>query len=330
MAILATQSVLTLDNWKLAKDICVGDYVFDSEGKLAKVKIAKLYESNKCYEARFNDHLTVQGDSKLRLPLEDLKYRLRSDNYKGRYKFKRPLKIKSIDELLSGPLQNDANISLYSLPTAKPLQLPHQVLPVPPFIFGFWFFNRRSRDRLIPPRGKSEFIHEKFRDSGYRVRVRALCLTTEREFDVKPSVYSHLAPFTATSIPNNYLLSAPDQRFELLQGILHSKNNLYNKSDDLFRFTSKRKLHITQIQFLAESLGCKTAMYYDICNKTYILKIKTRLPFSSDQPAPTKRIHQARRTLVEITPIKPQLCVHIETNNKNQSILVGEGFISCL
>ena len=39
MAILATEKVLTLDYWKPARKIEVGDYVFDKDGKLVKVKL---------------------------------------------------------------------------------------------------------------------------------------------------------------------------------------------------------------------------------------------------------------------------------------------------
>jgi hypothetical protein len=43
MAILATEKVLTLDYWKPAEKIQVGDYVFNQTGDLVKVTLVQKY-----------------------------------------------------------------------------------------------------------------------------------------------------------------------------------------------------------------------------------------------------------------------------------------------
>ena len=330
MAILASQRVLTLDYWRLANDLRPGDYVFDRNGKVVQIKLAQAYQAQACYEIEFNDHLTIQGDDKLQLALEDQDYRKRSDKYKAKHPFKRPLKIRSVANLLEETLKNKANRLKYSVPTTKPLQLPYQELPVAPFVFGYWLFSRSKFNNLIFTAGNSEVITQKFKDAGYKVKKGWLTKTKEREFSVTPSIISHLAPNIPTKIPNNYLLASPEQRFELLQGIFYSRVKPYNKKAKRFRFGSKSIDIVTQIQYLAESLGCKTMIYPDRHRSSYQLFIKTKLVFFPDQQAPSTAIHKARRLVTSISPIEPQACVHIETNGEDNTILVGEGFISCL
>ena len=83
MAILATEKVLTLDWWKPADKLEVGDYVFDKDGKIVQIKLIQQYYSENCKRVTFNDHLSVAGDDKLNFMVEDLKYRhrLRSIDY---------------------------------------------------------------------------------------------------------------------------------------------------------------------------------------------------------------------------------------------------------
>jgi len=323
MAILATEKVLTLDYWKLASDVRTGDIVFDRTGKPVKVKLAQQYRAKNCYEVQFHDHLTVAGDTHLKLPLETPKYRARVRQYKGVRKFRRPLRPTPISELVNAPLTHRNNRMMYSVPTTGAIQFPHQTLPVPPFIFGFWFFNRKKDGTLKPPVIFDEFVREKFKSHGYIPSKKAAFTTT-------PTVVSHLIPSVPTKIPNNYLFSDPEQRQELLSGILHSKAKQFNKKNQIFRFTWKTKHSVTQVQNLAESLGCKTKMLYDRTKKYYTLFIKTKLQLTQEQTPEPIKVRQTWRLVREIYEIEPQNCVHIETDGEDNTILVGEGFIPCL
>ena len=75
MAILANEKVLTLDFWKPAAKLQVGDYVFDKDGKPVKVKLVQTYRSQNCYQVTFDDYLTAAGDEKLGFLVETPKYR---------------------------------------------------------------------------------------------------------------------------------------------------------------------------------------------------------------------------------------------------------------
>lgn len=333
MAILATQRVLTHDYWKLAKDLVPGDYVFDRHGKPVQVTLVQTIQAQACYEVTFNDYLTISGDERLALPLEDRRYRYRSDARKGLNAFRRPLKVKSIAQLLESPLVDYRNRKKYSVPTASPIQLPYQDLPVPPFVFGVWFFGKQYDKTIVASKGNGEFVREKFKDYGYIPKDRKIRHNKERAFSTTPTVLSHLIPTVPYLIPENYLLSQENQRFELLQGILCTNTAKYHEKTKTYRVIQRSKRLVYMIQYLADSLGCKTEMRQSDLSGQFILHIKTKQQLLPTQqpslPAKQHPKHTARRFVKEITPIRAQQCIHIETNSQDHTILVGEGFIAC-
>ena len=329
MAILATEKVLTLDWWKPASKLVIGDYVFDKDGKIVQVKLVQQYHSEQCVRVSFNDHLSVAGDTKLNFMVEDLKYRNRLHEYVGRFRFKRPLKQKSADDMATTPLRDKRSRLVYSVPTTRPLELPHQTLPVPPFIFGFWFFNRKPGGRFSAPTKYHDEILARFKDYGYKVNLGKKLTGGRREFTVTPSIESQLAPNIPNKVTNNYLLASPEQRLELLQGIMVAKSSQYNEREDKFRFSAQHLPTILRIQLLAESLGSKTRIESAETINSYRLFFKSRLQLVSNQVSPPIKVHLGRRYITKITPIAPQLCVYVETTSKDSTILVGEGFIPC-
>ena len=329
MALTAQTKVLTLDWWKPANKLVKGDYVFDRNGKLVKVTMVQEYRQENCYEVTFNDYLTVCGDSKLGLPVEDLKYRKRLDEYKGLFKFTRPLKHYTVDDLLDLPLKSERDRLAYSVPTAQPLQLPHQDLPVPPFVFGFWFFNRKAHHVFNAPSGRHDEVVERLKDYGYKIRLGRKRPGGRIEFTVSPTIESQLVPNIPSVVTNNYLLSGTDQRLELLSGIVLSKSAQYNPKTDWFRITSKNQPTISRIQMLVESLGIRTSAEHNEKLGNFSLSFRTKHILLGKQQSPKLKVHHARRFITGINKIPAQLCVHIETTSKDNTILVGEGFIPC-
>ena len=329
MAILATERVLTLDYWKFAYDLVEGDVVFDRLGRPATIKLIQQYRANNCYEAQLHDGLTVAGDEHLKLPLENKKYRDRVNQYLGKLQFRRPLRHTTLLQLAQNPLTKDRNRLEFSIPTAGPLQLPHKDLPVPPFVFGYWFFNRRKDGKITTIPNTNDVVHEKFKDAGYSLTESWHLPNNRTTFVVSPSIRTHLLPNIPTNLPNNYLLASAEQRLELLSGILHSKRNLYNQKLDRFRFTCKNKTIVKQVQYLAESLGAKTQLDYREDLKEFNLFIKTKHKLLKNQTPKPIKVRQHWRLITDVYEIEPQGCVHIETDGPDGTFLVGEGFIAC-
>jgi hypothetical protein len=328
MAILANQKVLTLDYWKPARQLAVGDYVFDRTGKVVQVKLIQEYRAQRCYIVKFSDNLTMSGDENLGFQSETKVNRKKICAYKQVRKFKCVLKHVKVKDLLNKSLKCRPNEYEYSIQTTPPLELPHQTLPVPPFVFGFWFFNRKTNKRMTPPKNFKEDVHQEFKDAGYKLTEGWLSESGEREFSAQPSIEGHLLPNIPHKIPNNYLLADKDQRIALLRGIIYSKPRQYNHKTDTFRFSNKNYPLVLQVQALVESLGHKTNLQYNEQNKTYGIFFRSRLKLISNQVSPPFKILYGRRFIRSIEEIAPQSCVHIETTAPDNSILVGEGFIS--
>jgi hypothetical protein len=320
MAILSNQKILTIDYWKPASKLQVGDCVFDRNGNPVKIKLVQEYYSTSCYQVTFDDHLTAAGDEKLGFLMETPKYRKRLADYKGHFKFKRPLKHIPIRDILTTPLKTKSERWALSVPTTQPIALPTQPLAIPPFVFAYWFVNCKKHNYMTFLNGNDEYVTQKFKDAGYKVNKK------HSYFSVTPSIESQLIPNLPKQLPTNYLMASTDQRMELLQGIIYAKSRQYSSKKDRFRVTSVSYPFILQIQELVESLGIKTKLTQ---SKGYTISFKSRHQLVQNQQSPKMRVHVDRRYIRSVSEIANQMCVYIETDGPDNTILVGEGFIAC-
>lgn len=328
MAILATQKVLTLDYWKPASQLQVGDYVFDRKGKPVQITLIQQYRSERCYEVTFDDLMTISGDIKLDLPIESKRYRAHVSRYKNKKQFRRPLPFHNVEYLLNQPLKESRRFR-FSVPTADPLQLPHQDLPVPPFVFGFWFMNRKEKGHMYLSSRHAKYVEQKFKDAGYKLVYGIKAHGKDLQFRTVPEITSQLFPPNPSRIPNNYLLASTEQRLELLAGLVHGKTRQYSVAKDRFVLTYKFYGAFMGMVGLIESLGLRTKTNHDERRDSFSVFFKSRHRLVENQVSPPVKVHMARRYIHHIEPIASQLCVHIQTDGDDNSILVGEGFISC-
>ena len=330
MAIIATQSVLTLDYWKYARHLKVGDWVFDKDGKPVQITLVHAYHAEECYEVTFDDHLTISGDARLSFRAENDKYRRRVQAYKmvRRDGFRRPLKFMSVKELLNVGLIGRANRTEWSVPTTKPIQFPAQTPGIPPFVFGFWFFNRKTHKTFTIPQSAKDFVFQKFKDAGYKPTELNSLRGGFQRFYEEPNIEWQLAPNIPTKIPTNYLMASTEERIELLSGLINSKPKQYDPKYDNFRITDHNFAVIQQIQGLVESIGCKSRVKYDEYFKSYTLMFKCKHKIVHNQVSKPIKVHHARRFIKKISPLPAQMVIHIETTGDDNSILAGEGYIS--
>jgi hypothetical protein len=330
MAITATQSVLTLDYWKYARHIEVGDWVFDKDGKPVQVTLVQQYHAEECYEVMFDDYLTISGDARLSFRAENEKYRKRLHEYKMVKKngFKRPLKFLSVTEIQEIGLLGRNDRKEFSIPTTKPIQFPAQTPGIPPFIFGYWFFNRKSHKTFTANAEAKDFIYQKFKDAGYKTTELNAIRGGLQRFYEEPNIEWQLAPNIPTKIPTNYLMASPEERVELLSGLINGKPRQYDKKTDWFRVTTGDFPTIQQIQGLVESLGCRTRVKQDAHYGYYTLSFRTKHTLVPHQVSKPVKVHHARRYIKQISTLPGQMVVHIETTGDDNSILAGEGYIS--
>jgi hypothetical protein len=328
MAITADQKILTLDYWKRADKVVKGDYVFDRLGNPCQVTLVQDFPS-KAYKITFSDHLQVSGNGDMSFLLETPKYRSRLRTYKGTRKFMRPLALSPIKDLLNKDLMYRGCRHYYSLPTCGPLKFPHQDLPVPPFVFGFWYWNRLKPNMFSVPELNAETVMTQLRGYGYEILNAKKQPSGFTHFALYPSVESQFAPFLPREIPNNYLLASENQRLELLSGIINARIKQYKVARDMFHISSTAWQEIRRMQALVESIGCKTLLFHNVKRSYYLLTFRTKYKLCDHQDSPAIKVHQTRRYITKIEELPTQQCVHIETTGLDGSFLVGEGFITC-
>jgi hypothetical protein len=328
MAIAANEKILTLDYWKRADKLVEGDWVFDRAGNPCQITLVQHFPSQ-CYRVQLSDLMEVTGNGALNFQLETPKYRKRLVEYKGKRPFLRPLVLSPLKDLLDKPLRHKMNRHCYSIPTCGALKFPHQDLPVPPFLFGYWYWNRIRPNVFSSHELNTEEVIQKLKNYGYEIVGRKKKVNKHTHFSVFPTVESQFAPFIPTELPNNYLLASQEQRIELLSGIVNARPKQYKAGRDLFRICSTSWQEIRRMQALVESLGSKTTLNYNEKRHYYTLSFKSRHQLCSHQVSPPIKVHQSRRYITKIEELIPQQCVHIETNGLDGSFLVGEGFIAC-
>lgn len=330
MAISATTSILTANDWQYAKDIRPGDWVFNRLGKPVKVKTAQTYRAEECYRVVFDDYLTIEGDHHTVMPIETPMYRRDTFTYQGKRRRRAKPLYRNIQEMLDEGLEFRGKRAFFSVPTTDPIQLPTQPLGIPPFVYGFWFVSRKGDQLLSVPLEFSDDVFEKFKDSGYQIENLGIYLKRYIKFRTVPSIWSQLRGENTRTVPLAYLNGSAEQRLEFLQGMLSAKPVKKVGLTGLFSLKTQKKHLITVYQFLSESLGAKTKIGYQESNKLYSISITRITPFLKQMAPERPVVYLARRYVKSIERIPAQLCVHIETDDEDGSFLAGEGFIPCL
>lgn len=325
MALVASTSIPTPNEWVRLDMLNKEHVVFDQLGQPAHIKTTQHYTPAECYEVEFDDGLTVQGDKNLTLLLQDKKWRDRFGEYanlkdrKMHRGMKRPLIRMTVEELYTNGIHYKDGRLNYSVPNCLPVQYPSRDLPVPPYVFGVWFASLTPKGRLWlrnKPLNKMQSI---FRSYGHFISTKKHKngLTM---FDIRPSVrdsFLFAGRDIPTSIPFYYLDSNTSQRAELLEGLIdggfikkYKNSNLHVAQDANYHLMRK-------IQGLVESFGIKTTLHTPNQTSSYALKFR----LDGNFPA---IYGKNRRFVTKITKIPPEPCVLLDTGTQ---FLVGEGFI---
>lgn len=178
---------------------------------------------------------------------------------------------------------------------SRPIQPHHRNLPVEPFEFGQWTMDRS-------PKRKARF--------------------TSTLLDWYGEVPKY--------IPDTYLFASFEQRLTLLRGIVSTRPNVYKPNTTWFHMVTRDQQKARNWQNLTESLGIRTMLNYDGGGK-WNLRFKTTLRLLPEQTAPTRYPNHECRTVKKIVLTETRPLVHIQTEAKENSIILSEGFINvCL
>jgi replicative DNA helicase len=322
MALTADTPVPTANGWVRAADLRVGDVVFNPSGGAQPVKVVQTYIPDSCYRVQFDDGLTLEGDRRLTLKLQTKNYRDAYSKWiknRGK-KYSKPnrsnLAPRTMHELYKGDLRHPDGRWQYSVQNVEPLAFPWVDLPVPPYVFGIWFGSLGPTGRHYVRTMDVEHVKKRLRQYGFTILVKKRKNGT-KVLEFRPSVKDSFL-FAGAEIPKNvpfyYILSAPEQRRELLEGILDSGTCNFHAKLQKHAIFDKRMDVIRRFQSLLESLGYKTVLDKRPDRAHYNL-------FFRKNP---KNSPLARRFVRKVAKVEPKACVHVAADDQ---IVVGEGFI---
>jgi len=291
MGIDARLPLPTTAGWLPAGQLQAGDVVFSYTGYPVKVVSIQRYTPAACYKIWLKDGLTLVVDARTGIPVFDRKSKNQlhlwtRTTYRHEDSYVQPLSPEAILTWEFGWCR---------IPVCQPLRPPHRSLPVEPYEFARWMFDRSEKRR----RNRTDITRE----------------LIERY------------PTIPTHIPEEYLFASFEQRLAFLRGILSVRTKAFSKSNCLFKIDVADRRLARQIQGLVESFGIKTYIVNARTNYRFRVCFKTILRLCEDQDIPKNVNELEYRRIMQIEKIAPRECVYIKTDDPNNTILISEGYL---
>jgi hypothetical protein len=360
----------TPNGWSTMGELKVGDFVYDEQGQPTRIEyVSPVFEDRKCYRVTFDDGESIVADADHRWYVEcDRAFDL-SGNYSGRGR--PPLDAEMFQ---SGILKTEVlakyhqhgDRNRFAVPNTKVLQAPDRELPVDPYFLGTWLGDGNTHACVLTAHNDdAPFVQEKLVANGMRClpssnqgntqqfRVHFPDQVARPGRGVPNSVSNRLQELSLLGaskfIPPQYLRSSPEQRRELLRGLLDTDGSI-TKGGRISFYNTNPKL-IEGVNELARSLGYKTRTRWKM-NSPSTLKsghvITPRLPIAevsfvayAEDPLfmlPRKQSRQRkqttgrasevlRRRITKVTqvPTIPVRCISVDS--PNHLFLAGKGMI---
>lgn len=235
----------TPTGWTTMRDVAIGDYLLDQEGKPTKVVAKSEVKYKQCYSVQMegaepiicdDEHLwpTVDGN----IGVEELKERL----YKWGQRHQR----------IANPL---------------PLNLPEAELPIDPYVLGVWLGDGGSRGGEITSADHDIFVEIERR--GYDLEKNISGRTAE--FAEQRTVYGLTSQLRQLDllhnkhIPMQYLRGSITQRLDLLRGLMDS-DGTWNTIRQAAQFSSTNERLARDLYELVLTLGYRPYWYAGTAN----------------------------------------------------------------
>lgn len=352
----ASTPILTTSGWKTMGTVVVGDEVYGPDGLPTEVTFcSETFTDHPCYEVEFTDgSVYIAGEDHVWW-VYDLHghdpvawaNRLPGIRPKGAW---RGRTTREIAESRWGHLRpNGRNEYRYRVRCDAVVQTPERILPVDPYIFGYWLgdgtshfsditageVDRAHVENSIVAAGYKVVSSKNTRDRVWRIRFNI----DEDHGDGFESRAARLDVRDNKHIPEIYQTASVEQRKALLAGLLDSDGCIGGQSKTpRIEFCSTNKRLAYDVLRLARSLGIRTEinendakLYGRFTSTRYrICWTPTFNPFRLQRKADKFREPaSARQELMSIVgvrevPTVPTRCIQVA--HPDHVFLIGETF----
>jgi predicted phage terminase large subunit-like protein len=336
-AIMTSMKIPTLLGMKTMANLTVGDFVFGPDGKPIEVLgKSEVFKDRELYRVWTDDnaYLDVDGEHlwTVRLNRKHNIYKDYTTEQLWRRQNGEILKTTSNGKVVF--LEGKAkNIRLPRLPDVHPVEYPHKMLTVDPYLLGVWLGDgSRSSGVISAKDDDAVFTRARIEASGYKTTDQS----TKYTFGVLQlqNQLKEIGVYKNKHIPRDYLESSVQQRRELLKGLMDTDGNV-SKQGQCF-FAQSNFEFIEQAAELVRSLGIKANILESeakIGDKSYGTTWKLSF-YASDVfnlPRKEERTLKNQRTFGRYIKIEKlhqtgnTQCIRVD--REDGLFLAGEGYI---
>lgn len=261
-AIMTSMMIPTTKGWKSMLDLQVGDFVFGPDGKPTQVLgKSEVFVGRDLYEVKTDDGamLTVDGDHlwTVRLNRRVNVYRDYTTEQLWRRQNGEVLRTKRSGdvEFIAGKKQK--NPRLPRLPDVSPVEYERKEFLIDPYVFGVWLGDGHSSQAVITMEDEdAKIVRAEMEKRGYKTTDQSTKMTFGI-IGLKVKL-RELGVLGDKHIPNNYLEGSPDQRRDLLKGLMDT-DGCVSKAGQC-TFSQSNKFIIDDVRQLLASLGIKNSL----------------------------------------------------------------------
>ena len=267
------------------RDIQVGDYILDEQGKSTKVIFTSdIFYNHDCYEIEFDDgekivadaehlwyvknkhsvRMVKEGRNKNRVKSHGKSSELYNNVDENGY-----IVIKTenmVDNYIRERNDGKGNEYSYQIPTPSPVEYSDKELKVHPYVLGVWLGDGNSRDlRVTSHNDDVDEMCRNIEECGHTAKVYkrngnvksiGIDINKKNEINQTREIFRDMDLLSNKHIPKDYLFSSVEQRFELLKGLMDTDGSCDSKKRNC-EFAQKDYNLIKQVSQLLTSLGIK-------------------------------------------------------------------------
>jgi len=336
-AILTSMKIPTTHGWKTMADLAVGDYVFGPDGMPVEViGKSEVFKGRELYRVTTDDgsYLDVDGEHLWNVRLdrkhdiyhdyttEDLWRRQNGEILRtkrgGGVEF-----IGKTDKVMRKP----------RLPDVMPVKYPEKTFVVDPYVLGVWLGDGHSNQAIITAKDEDAvYIRHEIERRGYQTTDQ----NTPMTFGILrlKEQLREIGVLGKKHIPQEYLQGSPQQRRDLLKGLMDTDGNI-SKAGQCF-FSQSNLDFIKQVQELLFSLGIKNKYsvteakigdksYGDTWRISFYAKDVAHLPRKEERTANQKNTYGRYIEIEKLNLTGDTQCIKVD--REDGLFLAGDGYI---
>ena len=337
-ALMTSMRIPTPSGFKTIADLKVGDFVFGSDGKPTPVLgKSEVFHGRQLYKVTTDDgaSLVVDGEHlwTVRLDRKRPKYL----TYTTEQLFQRQQGV-VFQTLRNGeveivPHKKVKDVRLPRLPEMPVVQYEAKDLPIDPYVLGVWLGDGASAHGVITAKDDDAIV---LRAEFERREVQTTDQATRYTFGtigLKAKLQA-LNLLKNKHIPQIYLEASPEQRRELLKGLMDTDGNVSQKGQCFF--AQSNKAFIESVAQLIRSLGIKVSIltseakiearsYGETWRLSFYANDICKLPRKEERTLKTTKRFGRYISVKRYDVSAPTQCIKVD--REDGLFLAGEGYI---